>query len=426
MSFASRIMTNRVPLARAAWLALALTLIGPRSHAGDWPQILGPHRDGTADDERLAEAWPADGPPVDWQYPVGSGFAGVAVADGRVVLFHRLQDAEVIEALDAKSGRQLWKVGFPTQYRSSISDDDGPRCVPLIHDGAVYAYGAGGTLHCVALADGRTRWSRTAFADYGAPEGYFGAGSTPIVEGDKLLVNIGGRSGSGLVAFDLESGRSVWTATDEAASYSSPTAATIAGRRHVIFVTRLNVVSIDPENGGVRFQFPFGARGPTVNAATPLVLGDNVFVSASYGVGAVMARVGGEGVEPIWANDESMSSQYSTCVVRQGLLYGIHGRDDVGTASLRCVDPATGRVVWSEDRFGVGTLLLADDKLLILKTNGELVMAAPSPDGFRGLARARIFRTTTRPLPALADGRLYARDTGTLKCLDLRPAAAAR
>jgi hypothetical protein len=134
-----------------------------------------------------------------------------------------------------------------------------------------------------------------------------------------------------------------------------------------------------------------------------------------------MARIGDNSAQPLWANDDTMSSQYTTCVVHKGLLYGIHGRDDVGSASLRCIDPRTGRVLWSEDRFGVGTLLLADDKLVIVTTKGELVLVAPSDEGFRGLARARIFQTTTRPLPALADGHLYVRDTATLKCLDLRP-----
>jgi outer membrane protein assembly factor BamB len=212
----------------------------------------------------------------------------------------------------------------------------------------------------------------------------------------------------------------VWQTTDEQASYSSPTLATVGGRRQAIFVTRLNVVGIDPESGQVLWQFPFGARGPTVNAATPLVLGDHVFVSASYGVGAALARIGPMAVEPVWANDKAMSSQYSTCVVHDGVLYGIHGREDVGSASLRAVDPRTGDVLWSEDRFGTGAVILADDKLVIVKTTGEVVLASPSPKGFQPLSAAKVLGAPTRALPALSDGRLYIRDAGKLACFDLR------
>jgi outer membrane protein assembly factor BamB len=367
--------------------------LGTVAWGGDWPQILGPHRDGSADGEQLADKWPATGPKQVWQRPVGSGMAGVAVADGRVVLFHRVADEEVLECLDADTGKPRWKAAFPTRYRSSVSDDNGPRCVPLIHDDAVYAFGAEGNLHAVSLADGRKLWSRAVYVEYDAPEGYFGAGSTPIVEGDKLLVNVGGKKGSGLVAFDLASGRTVWQTTDEQASYSSPTLATVGGRRQAIFVTRLNVVGIDPESGQVLWQFPFGARGPTVNAATPLVLGDHVFVSASYGVGAALARIGPMAVEPVWANDKAMSSQYSTCVVHDGTLYGIHGREDVGSASLRAVDPRTGDVLWSEDRFGTGAVILADDKLVIVQGLSTIVRRQSS-----GRAHAGASRVVRRPL----------------------------
>src|SRR5207244_299172 len=156
---------------------------------------------------------------------------------------------EVVEALEASGGKPIWKESFPTNYSSGISDDNGPRCVPVIHQGNVYLFGAGGNLHSVSLKDGSKRWSREAYREFGAPEGYFGAGSTPIVEKEKLLVNVGGKAGSGLVAFSLKDGKTVWQSTDELASYSSPVAVTLEGVRHVIFVTRLNVVSVDPENG---------------------------------------------------------------------------------------------------------------------------------------------------------------------------------
>lgn len=232
-----------------------------------------------------------------------------------------------------------------------------------------------------------------------------------------MIVNVGGASGAGLVALSPVDGKTVWKATDEAASYSSPAAATIDGVRHVVFVTRLNVVSVDPQNGSVRFRFPFGARGPTVNAANPLILGDHVFVSASYGVGACWAKIGAREATEEWEGDNVMSSQYTTCVEKGGYLYGIDGRQDVGGARLRCFDPRTKKIQWTQEAFGTGNLILAGDKLLIMKTDGELVLAEASPIAFRKLASAKLFDTTVQALPALSGGLLFVRDTAALKCL---------
>ena len=297
--------------------------------------------------------------------------------------------------------------------------------MPLVHEGRVYLFGAEGDLHCLRLDTGAVEWSREADRQYKAPLGYFGAGSTPIVEAGKLLVEIGG-PGAGIVAFSLADGKPAWTATNDQASYSSPTAATINGKRQVIFITRLNVVSLEPERGEVQFQFPFGMRGPTVNAATPLVLGDDLFVSASYGVGARLVRIAGGKPEELWSDDNIMSSQYTTCVAAGDALYGIHGRQDQGVARLRAFDPRSRKVFWTQENFGTANLILADGKLVILKTDGELILAEASPKEFRSLASAKIFSDVVQPLPALADGLLYVRDTGTLKCLDLRGAAGAR
>ncbi len=392
------------------------------SVAGDWPQILGPHRNGIADGERLAASWPKGGPKIVWQRDVDDGVAGVAVAGGKAVLFHRSGDQELVEAMDAATGKVLWKAAFATRFRAEVgAAGNGPRCVPLIHQNRVVVFGAGGDLHCLALDSGKEIWSRAALREFAAPAGYFGVGSSPIVEGTKLIVNVGGsRSNAGLVAFDIATGKTVWQATDEQASYSSPTAVTLDGVRHVIFVTRYNVVSINPDSGAVRFRFPFGARGPTVNGATPLVIDGHVFVSSSYGVGAAFAKISGDGAQTVWTNDETMSSQYPTAIHKDGFLYGIHGRQDAGVADLRCVEAKTGKVMWTERGFGMATLILADGKLVIAKTDGELVLAEPSPQRFHSLASARAFPSTVRALPALANGRLYVRDEQALLCFDLR------
>ena len=393
------------------------TMVVPLSRAGDWPQILGPHRNGIAKGETIAKTWPATGPPTVWKHRVGQGFAGVAVSGGKAIVFHRLDDREVVEALDAKTGRRLWKNDFPTTYSSRIAPDSGPRCVPLVHRDRVFLVGAGGRLHCVKLADGKTLWSRWLRKDFATRDSYFGTGSSPIVADGKLLLNVGGRDGAGIVAFSLDDGKTLWKATDQDASYSSPVAATFDGTEHVIFATRLNAVSLNPANGHVYFSFPFGKRGPTVNGANPVVFSNHVFLSAAYGIGAKLVRIDKSGAKVVLASDELISSQYTTSIYKDGFLYGVDGRQDVGVARLRCLDIKTGKIRWTQEGFGKATLILAGDTLLAMKTDGHLVAFRASPTAYTKVAEARISKGTTRALPALADGLFYVRDTDTLYCL---------
>lgn len=402
---------------------------GINAAGGEWPQILGPNRNGAAMEEALADSWPKGGPKSVWQREVGSGFAGVAVASGKCVLFHRLNDSERVEAMDAATGDVLWKLDFPATYSPSYTRDDGPRCVPVIHRGRVYLSGAAGNLYCVDLEKGTKLWSRNPFKDYNSgrpwrgepPDGYFGLGSTPLVEGDRLIVNVGGdEKKAGVVAFELDTGKTAWAATSERASYSSPVATTVDGVRHVFVISRLNCVSLDPKDGTVRAEIPFGKRGPTVNGACPVVVGDHLFLTSSYGVGAVFAKVGKSSLTAEWESDDVLSSQYATPIEHEGALYGLHGRQDIGIAELRCIDPVTQKIHWSKENFGYGSPIKADGKLIVLTTKGGLVLVSLTKEGYRELARTNLLNSTTQALPALADGRLYARDEGTLKCVDLR------
>jgi outer membrane protein assembly factor BamB len=408
-------------LARNLLLALALLdLCMGSSRAGDWPQILGSHRDGRTDDEKIVEALPAAGLRPVWQRGIGEGYAGVAVSGGRVVLFHRVEGDEVVEGLDAATGKPLWSAKFATPAPSSMDSDKGPRCVPVISGERVFLFGAGGNLYAVSLKKGEKLWSRDLTTDFNIPDSYFGCGSSPMVVGDKVLLNVGGRGARhGIAAFSVKDGSTVWQSVNDAASYSSPIVATHDGVKHAIFVTRLNVVSLDPETGRERFRYPFGRRGPTVNAACPLVVDGHLFLSASYGVGALFGKFTKDSFTEIWANDDTMSSQYSTCVLHDGLLYGVDGREDVGVARLRCIEPRTGKVRWTEEGFGVAAPILADGKLLLQKTDGTLVLAEPSPKSFRSLGSAKLMNDTTRALPALSQGRYFLRDSRTLKCFDL-------
>jgi outer membrane protein assembly factor BamB len=401
------------------WLALATA----PAAAGDWPQILGPARSGVAAaEEKLADRWPAAGPPVRWRRQVGSGYAGVAVLGGRVVLFHRRDDREIVAALDVATGESLWEAEHPSTFRPQVGGGDGPLCTPVIHGGRVITLGAQGVLSAHDLATGAERWSRRTHRDFQAAEGYFGVGSTPVVAAGSVIVNVGGRGDAGVVAFDLGTGATVWQRTAEAASYSAPVAVDVGGAPHVLMVARLSCLLLDAATGDIRWTFPFGQRGPTVNAASPVVIGgDRLLVTSAYGVGCVCAAFDRAAAKPVWQGEGPLASQYCTPVLVGGHLYCIDGRDDVPPADLVCVAAATGREAWRERNFGYGTLIAADGKLLAAKTDGELLLLRATPAGVETLASCRPLGGTLRALPALAAGRLYLRDDATLICLDLAP-----
>ncbi|MCA8999709.1 MAG: PQQ-binding-like beta-propeller repeat protein [Planctomycetaceae bacterium] len=409
-------------LSLSALVAMSFSLLDDHASAGDWPQILGLHRSGiAAADEQLAEKWPKSGPPVAWDHPVGAGYAGVAVAGEQVLLFHRVRQEEVVESLSVANGESEWNSSYPTTFYPQVGGGDGPLCVPTIVGDRVVTYGAQGVLTCLNLKTGEIHWQRKTHEEFKAQEGYFGAGSSPIVVGERVIVNVGGsRTDAGIVAFSLETGETQWTKTQEPASYSAPTAVELAGQPHVLMVTRYRCLMLDPESGAIRFQFPFGQRGPTVNGATPITLDGHLLVSSSYGIGSIFAKFSLLGTETVWDGVEPLATQYCTPIHHQGYVYVIDGRDDVPPADLKCIDLETGKTTWVEYGFGYGTLILADGKLLAAKTNGELVMFSANPQEFEPLSHFRVFRKTVRALPAVSNGKLYLRDEETLKCLDLR------
>ena len=406
---------------RSSFLGISVLALGlgAQAIAADWPQILGPTRNGIYAGPSLSEAWGTAGPRVVWRKQIGSGLSGPVVAQNRVILFHRVANTEVVEAMDAASGKTQWQYTYPTAYRDDFGFDEGPRAVPVVANGMVYTFGAEGQLHAVDLATGKKVWSEDTMRRFGVPKGFFGAAGSPIVEDGRVIANIGGKN-AGIVAFDAKTGKVLWTATEDAASYSSGISATIAGRRTAVFLTRHELIGLDPAAGQVRFQRPWRARqAASVNAATPIVNGDSIFVSAEYGPGAGVLRFDGSKLTDVWSSDDVLSNHYATSVFSEGYLYGFHGRQEFGQ-SFRAVEFQTGKVRWSQDRFGAGSVTLAGNRLLIVRENGEMVLAAASPDGFKALTRAQILPATVRAYPAIADGMVYVRNDNTLVCLDLR------
>jgi outer membrane protein assembly factor BamB len=405
-----------VPIALIAiiwWSLIAATA------AADWPQFLGPTRNGVYTGAPVLDRWDASGPRVVWKKTIGQGLSGPVVAQGKLILFHRIGASEIVEALQPGTGATIWQYSYPTSYRDDFGFDEGPRAVPVVAGGIVYTFGAEGQLHALDLGTGKRVWSEDTMRRYEVPKGFFGSAGSPLVEDGRVIANVGGRD-AGIVAFEAKTGQVLWKATTDGASYSSGVSAMIQGHRVAIFLTRNGIVVLDPANGQVKAQQPWRARvAASVNAATPLVIGDTVFVSAEYEPGAGLFRLTEATLTRVWASDDVLSTHYATAVERNGVLYGFHGRQEYGP-SLRAVDLNTGKVRWNVDQFRAGSVTLAGDRLVIVRESGELVIAPASPDGFKPLARAQVLTGTVRAFPALSDGFLYMRNERTLVCLDLR------
>jgi outer membrane protein assembly factor BamB len=274
----------------------------------------------------------------------------------------------------------------------------------------------------VDFASGKKAWSVNAKAEFRAPKGFFGIACSPLVQGNSVLLIVGGRGG--IVAFDKSNGKVRWKTGADEPSYSSPTISCIKGKAYAFFLTREALVAAEPDSGKVYFRFPFRpAISSSVTAATPVIHEDGVFLSASYGAGAALLKITGETYQKVWESDDALSAHYATPVYYAGHLYGIHGRTDPGfepPVSLRCVDWNSGKVVWEQSPFGAATLILAGDELLILTERGELIRSPASPSGFKPSARSQILPNQVRAHFALSDGLLFARSKDTFACVDLK------
>ncbi|MBX9678576.1 MAG: PQQ-like beta-propeller repeat protein [Gemmataceae bacterium] len=400
-------------------LCLLVLLLAPMAHAGDWPQFLGPKRDGVSDETDIA-AWGKDGPRKLWSRDVGEGYAGPVVAGKDLIVFHRVANEDLVECLDPATGKEKWKCSYSTDYDDPLGKGNGPRATPTIRGAAVVTIGADGSLHCLDRATGKKRWAHQITKEYKVPQSYFGVGSSPLVLADRVLVNVGAKK-AGIVAFALADGKELWTATDDGPSYSSPIEVAIDGAARVLFFTRNGPVYLDPSDGKVLYSSRWRARyDASVNAATPLMIGEKAFLSTSYETGALMLELSKNSAKTLWDSEEVMTNHFNTSVVRKGLLFGCDGRQEAGP-SFRCADPATKKVLWDVPRFGCGTMALAGDTIVMLKENGELLLVQADGKQYRELAKATVFDAgPCRAQIAIAQGKLFARDSAKLACFALK------
>jgi len=434
-------------------LLLALVLLqtappdlGTRKTGVDWPSFLGPNHDGTSPERGLVAKWPVEGPRRLWQRDLAESYATCSIQRGRLFIFDRPGPKFRLACLHAETGAELWTFQYESDYADGYGAGNGPRCCPVVDDDRVYTFGPEGLLHCLRAADGAVVWKKNTSEEFGVVPNFFGVGSTPIVEGDLLLAHIGGSppgspnimsgetkgNGSGVVAFDKRTGAVKYKVSDELASYSSPTVATINGRRWGFVFARGGLLGFEPASGKVDFHHPWRARSvTTVNISNPVVAGDLVLVSEAYGLGSCVVRVRPGGVETIWEDgrkrDRALMAYWNTPIHVDGYVYCSNGMG--GDADLRCVEMSTGKVMWSAPEIRQCSLLAVDGHFVGLSEDGTLYLLKINPRKCEVLAQTLMLDSTGGPLlrsparaaPVLSHGLLYLRGNTRLVCLELIP-----
>lgn len=399
-------------LLRAIGVSCAALFLGSGAPPGaspagdDWAAFMGPTGDGKSSETGISKTWKKGGPPLLWQVPVGEGYAAPSVADGRLYFFDRHDDRMRLTCMEARTGKEIWRSEYTTDYADMYGYSNGPRAVPVIDGDRVYTFGTGGRLRCLRVADGSPVWETDTAAAFGVVQNFFGAGSSPVVEGDLLIVAIGGSpadspgiqsgevvgNGSGIVAFEKRTGKVRYKISNELASYSSPVITTIGDRRWGFWFARGGLVGFDPSAGKVDFRFPFRARKlESVNASNPVVVDDTVFITESYGPGSAVVRARPGEYEVVRQDpnprQQSLSCHFMTPIYHEGYLYGSHGQGS-GEAELRAVEYATGKIMWSEPGLGRATLLYADGHLLVYTERGRLLLVEATPERYHVVADA--------------------------------------
>lgn len=397
---------------------LALCALASTALATDWPQLRGPQRDGISRETGLLQSWPASGPTVLWKVPVGEGYSHLAVFDGRLFTLYGMGSNDYAAAYDASTGRPLWKVPLGPKYENG--QGNGPRSTPTIDGGRVYVLTAEGRLAALSAVDGRKIWQHDLRAELGASPPTWGVSTSPLVEGNLLLVDAGGSGGRGLVAFDKMTGKVVWTSQNDPAGYSAPIAITVGGIRQVVFFTARSVLAVSPKDGSLLWRVPWRTDWD-VNAATPIfVAPDKLFVSSGYDTGAALFRIrvadGRVSAEEVWRNN-GMKNQFSSSVLHEGHLYGFHN------SVLKCIVAATGEEKWRESGFGHGSLILAGGHLVVLSERGRLSLVEATPAGYREKGSTQILSGKCWTAPTIANGKLYLRNEEDMLALDWTAAA---
>ncbi len=413
-------MMKRLGIRVVFSLAMALTCLfvetGAQTGGGNWPQWRGPNRDGISKETGLLKQWPAAGPPLAWKATgAGRGYSSLAISDSRLFTMGLRRDREHVIAFDLATGKELWATPHGTAFRNDRGD--GPRGTPTVEGERLYALGGDGDLSCLETRTGRIVWTMNVLRKFGGSNITWGISESPLVVGDKLLVNAGG-PGASIVALNKKDGSLIWKSQNDRAGYSSGIVIEAAGAPQAVFFTSSRALGLDLRDGRLLWEYPRAAN-KVANAATPVARANRVFISSDYGTGGglVEIKAGDKGVtaEEIYFTKE-MRNHHSSSILVGDYLYGF------SSSFLTAMRFDTGQVAWRDRSVGKGSIVYADGHLYCLSENGEVGLVEASPESYRERGRFRIPQDSlpTWAHPIIAGGRFFIRDQDTIYAFDVR------
>jgi outer membrane protein assembly factor BamB len=397
--------------------AALIILFATLAWNADWPQYRGLNRDGISKETAILKAWPATGPAVVWKSPIGEAYSGLAVVGNRLYTMDSKGQDEFVLCMDATSGKEIWRYRNDSNF---VNDQgNGPRATPTVEGDVLYAFGAQGVLSALNTKDGSKIWVHDVKKDLGGKVPIWGYSSSPLIEGELLILPIGGGDNNAVVAFNKKTGAIAWRSQGDEPGYSSAIAATIKGVRQILVFSGTKLLSVSPADGKLLWDYPWKTDW-FVNAAIPIFIPeDKIFISTAYDHGAALLKVnvagGKHSVQEVWLS-KSMRNHFNTSVLHNGSIYGFDN------AVLKCIDAATGEDKWQKSGVGRGSLLLADGHLIVLSERGRLLLVQATPAEYKEIASAEVLQGKCWTMPTLVNGKLYVRNQKEMACLSLKGA----
>jgi outer membrane protein assembly factor BamB len=381
----------------------------------DWPQFLGPTRNGISPETGWQAVWPKEGPKILWEIEVGTGFSSVAVEGDRAYTMGNMAGQETLYCLKTETGEVVWKQGYPSQLKAVIHEG-GPCCTPSVDKDCIYTLGKEGQMYCFEKTTGKVLWWRNLPKDYNLEVEDFGISCSPLLEGEQVIVDPGS-----MMALNKRTGSLIWKHEPVPRAFTSPVAFELEGRRLGATLNGYGLLVFEIDGGKEICKHPWETFDKT-NCTTPVISGNRIFVSSAYDRGGAVLEVGLDKPPKVIWDNANMRNHFNISVLWEGHLYGFDGnsnRDNQG--ELRCLDFNTGEVRWSEPSILKGGLLISDGKLVAISDKGELAIAEASPKGFQALSRAQVLGGRCWTPPTLSGGRIYCRNAaGNVVCIDVR------
>lgn len=397
-------------------LAAVVLSLAPQAWAqteANWPQWRGPNRDGISKETGLLKQWPTEGPPLVWKATgAGRGYSSFSLANGKLYTMGLRGDREFVIAFDIATGKEAWATAHGSAFRNDRGD--GPRGTPTIDGDRLYALGGNGDLSALDARTGKIVWSKNVLREFGGQNIQWGISESPLVLGNKVLVNAGGR-GASIVAFNKTDGSVIWKSQSDEPGYSSGMPLDVNGLTQVVFFTASRALGLDAKDGRLLWEYERPANN-VANVATPIIRANRIFISSDYGTGGGVIEIKPDNkAQEIYFNKD-MKNHHSSSVLVGDYLYGF------SSSVLTAMKFDTGEVAWKDRSVGKGSLVYADGNLYCFSENGVVGLVEATPTGYKEKGRFRIQQDSlpTWAHPVVAGGRLYLRDQDTIYAYDVR------